>query len=193
MSGQFDDQNWYRRYLHFRRDIGFAIYNKLKHDRGVKSLADLEYNQRPTLTDFGAGVGLYVEMLKRLGCRTYGYDGTPNILEISGGMVVELDLSRPQTLPKTEYGMSIEVLEHIPFDQHDAYLNLISNTVTTGLFMSVATPGQRGRDHVACMTPEAVADSLTRFGWRLSAYTETLRKAVSRPFNRKIQYFERAS
>ena len=178
MSGAFNKQHWKKRYRHFHTKLAICIAAQAG---------------RGSLTDFGAGLGLYAEAIERMGATTFAYDGTPGVSDATDGKVKEVDLSIVQKLPQTDYGMSIEVLEHIPFEEMNNYLKNIENVVQKKLFISVATPGQRGSGHVNCMSPEEIISVLVKRGtWELDQYaTDESRKSVPKPFDKKFLVFKR--
>ena len=77
------------------------------------------------------------------------YDGAPFIEEATNGSVRFLDLILPQFwLPKYDWVMCLEVVEHIPGQHESTVLDNIVRPATEGVVLSWATPGQGGYLHV---------------------------------------------
>lgn len=176
--------------------------------RAIKSL--LEENADPdehVIIDLGAGVGRYVEALRKAGWRyTIGVDAIPDVNRLSDGLVIEADLTDgslwermyasakgpPNWRP--DVAMFIETAEHVPFEHHPNMWNNIADSVRTGglLIVSVAVPGQRGRGHVSCMLPESVANQLGLLGCRLDqSKTIAARKMAGKGWDKKLLVLRR--
>ena len=131
--------------------------------------------------DFGCGIGLYTEYLNARGCRCRGFDGIPQIGQITGGLVEYLDLSRPQTLDEVfDWVLCLEVLEHIPRDFEAVALDTLHRHNRQGVVISWAVPGQAGLGHVNCRPNEYVADWFVGHGYRHDLPTQQrLRQSAS--------------
>ena len=150
MSGSFSRQSLNRRYRHFSHDLASALSILCRSK---------------TVSDFGAGIGLYVEYLRATGCWAVGYDGTPGIDEITGGAVQFADLSLPVMLPITNAVISIEVGEHIPPKFESVFLDNLCRHATELLIVSWATVNQPGRGHCNCQNFATLAPKFAERGW----------------------------
>lgn len=100
------------------------------------------------VSDFGCGKGSYIAYLQSKGYTCAGYEGTPNIEDISDFHPIHpINLTKPFT---TFIGNTIclEVAEHIPKNyEHFLISNLWYNTKDI-LVVSWAVQGQGGHGHV---------------------------------------------
>lgn len=105
-------------------------------------------------TDWGGGIGLYLDALRDAGAWTYLVEPHLSIPVDRGHLVAALDMARPnKRIPwgASHLSLCLEVLEHIPRDRHPAALGNVCRAVAPGgwLVFSAATPGQGGYGHVA--------------------------------------------
>lgn len=137
--------------------------------------------------DYGAGYGKYVLWLREQGQTAHGLDGIPGVAEATGGLVAEADITRPQpTAATVDIAICIEVGEHIPAEHAGGLLDNLAQAREL-VVISWATPGQRGRNHINCRTPEDVqADLEARDCLLLEGLTKRLRHAAGRGWNRKL-------
>lgn len=104
-----------------------------------------------SITDLGASVGNYVNFWRANGLGAIGYDGTPSIVQLSGGVVLNVDLAKnDRILSCADWCVSLEVGEHIPEEFESAFLKNIVDCSRVGAIVSWAKPGQRGSGHVNC-------------------------------------------
>lgn len=178
----------------------FAKRKRWKLDEGLLAALRLTLTDAEFIADFGAGGGKYVEWIrKELGLNAIGFDGTPGIGEISGGLVHELDLSHEMgavriagVADRIDAAICIETGEHVPEEKLPAFLRNVTLAPRKRLVVSWATPGQRGRDHVSCRLPEWVASEVCRRGWLLNhEVTVAARKAAGEGWSRKLLVFDR--
>jgi hypothetical protein len=152
--------------------------------------------------DLGAGAaGPYVEALCAGGdryCR--GIDGSPNSEELSGGLVKTGDLTDTGIIQKLwpgrewSWAISIEVGEHIPQEWLGYFLHVLTHAATDGLIVSWARPGQRGRGHVSCRSPEWVANQLARMDWQLhDPSTVKAREIAGGGWKKKLLVFRKGT
>lgn len=129
-----------------------------------------------SVVDIGAGIGLYVKALRDLGWKIGGLDAIRGIEEITEGLVTHFDLSvkPPTPVPLADWGLCLEVGEHIPAKFDRVVFDNIASLAREGLVISWARPGQRGRGHVNCKHPEEVAIALEKRGWSFDAQATTL-------------------
>ena len=147
-----------------------------------------------SINDLGAGIGKYVTELNHRGYRASGYDGTPGISELSGGVVEELDLARygipPGELPSADWTICIEVGEHIPPEQEHAFLTNLAASASDGIILSWGTLHQRGRNHINCHLPEYIAARMREFMCPLhEELTYRCRKLAGKGFEHKLLVF----
>jgi hypothetical protein len=147
------------------------------------------------IVDLGAGIGRYVQALAEQGHFAAGVDGTPGITSLSGGRVLEYDLTKLiRWNPPAQWALCIEVGEHIPPAHEDIFLDNLATAATAGLIVSWAPPGQRGRDHVNCQTPTWVRQRLATRGWELDAERTALaQQTAGGGWAKKLQVFRRES
>jgi len=173
MTGSFRRQQLNRRYRHFDPELADVLV-RLARFR--------------SLSDFGAGMGLYVDYISGLGATAVGYDGT----EQDNELVKVVDLSKPCRLPMTQIVMSIEVGEHIPEQFQATFIDNLCNHATELIVVSWAIRGQRGRDHCSCRDPDELIPLFHRRGWFVQhGETFRVRSVLSGPFSRKILLFRK--
>jgi hypothetical protein len=95
-----------------------------------------------------------------------GIDGTPDIVEISGGLVDKGDLTEfDPWWPPADWVTCLECGEHIPQKFQGIFLDNVSSSAHIGLIVSWAAPGQPGFGHVNCRAAEWVAAEFGHRGW----------------------------
>ena len=177
MSGAFNTQSMNRRYRHFCPYLAGAI---------------AETCREMTISDFGAGIGFYVNYLRAVGCWAIGYDGTPDISDQTDGVVQYADLSKPAMLPITNAVISIEVGEHIPQQYESAFIDNLCRHATNVIIVSWARIGQRGRNHVNCQNPETLIPKFEERLWALDwPCTELSRMMAGKPWDSKLLIMRR--
>lgn len=119
-----------------------------------------------TIIDLGAGTGELVRALACEGRQAMGFDGTPGIEALTGGLVKQADLTDSMAgIPTADWVLSFEVGEHIPSGHAAAFLDNVSSTGLEGVMLSWAVIGQRGHGHVNCRSPEWVAAEMGYRNW----------------------------
>jgi len=79
-----------------------------------------------------------------------------------------LDLTLPQYwLPRYDWVLSMEVLEHIPAEFETVVLDNIDRAATHGVVLSWAVPGQPGFHHVNPRSPTYVNQTMLDRGFRM--------------------------
>lgn len=187
----------------------FAERKRWKLD--PKLLAAIKYVLPPgcSVIDLGAGIGKTVLALREAGWEhTEGVDGIPGIDKLSNGLVLELDLTgryvwhrlyadAPDAKQedigwRPGVAICIEVGEHIPADKQEWFLNNLADAARELLIVSYAVPGQRGRDHVSCRSPEWVANQLGKRSWELSEdITIMARSIAGKGWDKKLLVFKK--
>lgn len=145
------------------------------------------------IVDMGAGIGTYVEALADQGHFAAGVDGIEGIAQLSGGRVLEFDLTEPITWnPPADWCLSVEVGEHIPEHLQHHYLDNVARAATRGLILSWAYPGQRGRGHINCRPESWVREQIELRGWTLDQQaTELAKQTAGGGWARKLCIFRR--
>ena len=164
-----------------------------------------------SVIDCGAGIGKLVLAIRDAGwLNVEGVDGIPGIDALSGDIVSELDLTMPyvwsavygdkqaadaEEAPwRPDVAICIEVGEHIPEAKQKQFLDNLADAACQVLIVSYAVPGQRGRDHVCCRSPEWVANQLGRRGWSLAEdKTANSRLVAGKGWNKKLLVLEKAT
>jgi len=135
-----------------------------------------------TLADFGAGGGHYAKWINDTGLITaWAYDGIQGVEEVTKGAVSYWNLVEDQEShrPIYDYGMCMEVLEHIPKEFSSAVLATISRHVRTRLVMSWSSD-REGIGHVNCKTEDEWNPIVESFGWKVNkALTKTVREQAT--------------
>lgn len=174
---------------------GALSLKKQKRRRGrmldeglVKALVTI-IPKNATIIDLGAGTGSLVKALRNMNFHAWGVDGTEGIVEYTEGIVgwADLTLDCPWLYGKADWGICIEVGEHIPPKFEQLFLDQIARIPTEGLVVSWAAPGQRGTGHVNCRPIEYVQSELEMRGWQLDEWTtKVLRGNVNRQFRKRL-------
>lgn len=176
----------------------FAKRKTWKINPGLQKALLAATNIGDYILDVGAGIGRYVEWFhdeERFAC---GIDGTPDIANISDGKVLEVDFSHPDAPDLIAFKFSepfdlticIEVIEHIPAELMDTFLDNFTKLNTDRLIVSCAVLNQRGRDHVSCHQPYWVANQFGARGFVIDEpETERLRKIAGKGWDHKLLVF----
>jgi len=98
-----------------------------------------------------------------------------------------LDLTLPQYwLPRYDWVLSMEVLEHIPAEFETVVLDNVDRAAAHGVVLSWAVPGQRGFHHVNNHPAEYVNKVMRKRGFRLDVKaSRRLRDVAKFPWLRK--------
>jgi hypothetical protein len=93
------------------------------------------------MIDVGASVGHFVRELRSVGYSIYGLDGSEGIEHLSGGLVLQCDLTKLplyQTQHKSDWAIFLDVGEHIPRQFEDHVISVVSTIPSKGLIVSWA-------------------------------------------------------
>jgi len=126
-------------------------------------------------------------MILNLQVRQYdSYDGAPFIEEATNGSVGFLDLVLPQFwLPRHDWVLSLEVVEHIPSQFETTVLDNIVRPAIVGVVLSWAVPGQGGYSHVNEKSAQYSEEQMRIRGLKLDGETTThLRQIATLPWMR---------
>ncbi|CAD7973382.1 unnamed protein product [Amoebophrya sp. A25] len=150
--------------------------------RGIlKHVVDDLYAGR-AIADFGAGGGHYARWINDTGLLTaYAYDGIQGVTDVTKGAVQYWNLVEEQDghWREYDYGMCLEVLEHIPKEFSASVLTTISKYVRNRLIMSWSSD-REGIGHVNCKTEDQWNPIVETFGWKVNKeLTQTLREMAS--------------
>jgi hypothetical protein len=149
-----------------------------------ESLADgiAELARGSSVLELGSGTGKYVKYLRSTGKlrSIVGYDGVPNIHELSRGLVQHADFTKEGNLfPDADWVLSLEVGEHIPVAHEKTFLEYLTKQSRVGIIISWALPGQGGVGHVNLKTNEEVIGIMRSAGFRLLMHSsQKLRQAA---------------
>lgn len=152
-------------------DLGFA--------RGIFDLV----GNRSSVTEYGAGMGCYTAELQRLGIAVRGFDGMPNVTQMTGCLVNHLDLSNANNINRIEpsdWVLCLEVMEHVPAWHEATALNILKSSSRKGIVLSWAPPKSVGVGHVNTRRNEYVIATMHDLGFDVDlGATERLRAACS--------------
>ena len=159
----------------FTRRIGTRKLNVPLFEGILKTIPKNE-----TVIDIGAGNGKYVQALIDEGYNATGIDGTPNIEEITDGLVHHVDLTKQFYMQhlyvlkvlyssflnnRWDWGLFFEVGEHIPKEYESQVFYNVASIPAKKLIVTWGGIGQRGRNHINCHTPVYVASEFAKFHW----------------------------
>ena len=135
-----------------------------------------------SLNDFGAGVGQYGRALLSLdpAFAWRGYDGAGDVEVASDGFVGFFDLTLPTlSLPRADWVMSLEVVEHVPHENEFAVIRNLHAHNTRGMILSWGALGQPGVSHVNNHNQSYVSEIFEQLGYhRVAAVESALRHAA---------------
>ena len=106
-----------------------------------------------------------------------------------------LDLTLPQYwLPRYDWVLSLEVLEHIPAESEKEALDNIDRAAGRGVVLSWAVPGQLGFQHINNRPPTYVRELMSQRGFKmdLNASNVLREKAANANLKRNLMVFIRA-
>ena len=123
------------------------------------------------VTDLGAGSGVYVEELRRLGAEAQGYDINPK--QPRADLVITTTMF--QVTDPAPVVLCLEVAEHIQEHLSPLVVKSIWENTEPGGFVifSAAQPGQGGVGHINCRYPEFWANLAREAGFVLRKDIET--------------------
>lgn len=139
-----------------------------------------------TVIDAGCGVGDIVEEFIRRGVFALGIEGSkaafPRIPDAIKDRIILADLRYPVVTDKFDLAVSFEVAEHIEPEYASFYisnLTMMSNTIV----MSIARPGQIGRNHVNLQELSYWNDLLLEYKYLPNEFLlEEVRKLIPAPY-----------
>jgi len=99
------------------------------------------------VADFGCGAGDWVASIRARGVQAEGYDGNPDVEQLTGGLCKQADFALKRTYPAYDAVFSFEVAEHIPKEFEGVFLdNLLQSRPRLALISW--SPGGKGHGHV---------------------------------------------
>lgn len=173
-----------------------------KYDNGLAGgiLNLLSFTQVKTIADFGCGPGWYTALLRNNGYAVEGYDGNPNVEKGSALLFDDdfycqcVDFTEDLEAEKTfDLVMSLEVGEHIPFENEDIFIMNIVRNARNYVLLSWAVEGQAGSGHVNCHSNKYIISKMKDLGFGFnSPVSSYLRKCATLWwFKNTILFFEK--
>lgn len=143
-----------------------------------------------SVIDLGAGDGVFLRSLRDLGYNITGLDGSLNIDKITGGLVQWADLTGDCSVHygSADWGLFIEVGEHVPKEYEQALFDQVSRIPLEGLVVSWAGVNQTGWHHVNCQGFQYVACEFFRRGWIMDAESTKMIRCFGRKHNRNSRF-----
>lgn len=136
-----------------------------------------------SVIDVGCGPGDYVRHMRACGIDACGFDGNPDVAEVSGGLCNRFDFATPCQFEPRDWVVSLEVGEHIPKRFEGVFLENLHALNRRGIVLSWAVPGQPGIGHVNCLPNAYLIEHFTRLGYALdSAQTDRCRSCSRVPW-----------
>lgn len=133
------------------------------------------------VTDFGCGLGQYLQDLDDIGIDGYGVEGqrpTNWVFYFINEHDLTTDLSN-QSYLKCDLAISLEVGEHIPKEHMKTYLDNITYFPEAYLITSWAVRGQDGFGHVNCLNNDEILPEFEKRGFVLmEKETEDARSVI---------------
>jgi hypothetical protein len=178
-------------------DFEHAIIRKWKLDNGLCKAITTIVPSRSSVWDLVCGAGSYVIALQSLGYDVAGVDGFASLDE-GWTWFRQADLTdrlyEESWFTPRDWVLSIEVGEHIPSEYADNYILNVLYGARSGILLSWAIPGQRGRNHINCQSPEWVIETVHRLSdnWIVD-YDQimTSRSIAGVGWNQKLLVFRR--
>lgn len=173
---------------HYDPALGYAI------------LQVLSYTSVKDIADFGCGPGWYTYFLYQHGYNINGYDGNPNVKEMSSKLFQDgfycqcVDLTEELTVQEPfDMILCLEVGEHIPREYEDIFLQNLVRNAQSYILLSWAVPNQSGNGHVNCHSNEYVIEKMKALGFYVNIpVSQYLRKKASLSwFHNTIMFFQR--
>lgn len=134
----------------------------------ARALVGFFTRENASVTDLGAGDGHYSRHLSDAGLRFQCFDGFPGEADLSRGLCSTKDLSKPLAgVQPTSWALSLEVGEHIPKAHEQTFIQNVVGSMTDGVVLSWAVPGQQGQGHVNCQPNSYVEEQMRQRGLTL--------------------------
>ncbi len=160
----------------------------------------LPFMEVKTIADFGCGPGWYVSLFRQHGYEADGYDGNPNVEQMSAplfedgfycqcvNLTDELEADEPFDLV-----FSLEVGEHIPVEWEDVFLRNLVNNSARYIILSWAVEGQKGDGHVNCRSNSYIIRKMLNCGFAFNSPASHYLRTCAKLFWLKhtIMVFER--
>ena len=143
--------------------------DKVPNEHLVKAILEV-VPKNDSIIDLGAGCGHFVKRLRTENYACTGVDATPDIESLSGGHVLERDLTVwPGSNLKNhrifDWGLFSDVGEHVPKEYEQQLIDNVCRIPTKGLIISWGFEHERGYHHVNCRTQVYVACEFAKRGW----------------------------
>ncbi len=141
-----------------------------------------------SIIDIGASIGRYFPYFEEAGYKVSGIDGSVGIEKITKGKVTQFDLTSPRVHDLhgiADWGLFIEVGEHIPKEFEDTVIDNVCQIPREGLIVAWANVGAIGRGHVNCHNEKHVVEQFHSRGWFID---EILTKLARSKLRKKSQH-----
>jgi hypothetical protein len=143
------------------------------------------------VVDYGCGRGELVAALCRSKRFAYGIDGSPGTETIDNCFRANL-AQRMGFSNTSRWALTFEVGEHIPPEAEAIFVENVTRNRPLYIVVSWAVPGQRGRGHVNCRTPEYVASRFGTFGYLVDEpLTAQVRERAGGGWRKKLLVFRK--
>lgn len=182
--------NTYFRGHVFDSGLADAIYDLIKNT-SIRSIGD-----------FGCGPGWYVAYLRRRGFDIEGYDGNPNVEELSskffgdGFYCQHVDLTEEVAASEPfDMVISLEVGEHIPVKYEEIFIQNMVRNSSKYILLSWAIENQPGDGHVNCRSNDYIISKLSTYGFiHIEPISEYLRARSNQWwFQNTLMFFQSKS
>lgn len=175
------------------QDLADSVHYRAHSNTLLKFMADF-FDKGETVIDFGCGDAFYVAELEKQGFDVLGIEGE-KLNNFKTNEILVADLTHPLTLGMTGNVISLEVIEHIPEQFEQIFLDTITSHCKSKLIFSWALPGQPGEGHVNCKPKEYAISEIEKRGFKfLIVKTAEARMKIEENcdwFRRTLLIFER--
>lgn len=110
-----------------------------------------------SVLDLGCGMGNYLKLFAKAGCRVVGLEGSASGLKRvpESVLAIQYDLRKPLVINQTfDLVMSVEVAEHLPKKYSRTLVGSLCRHSKGLVLFTAAPPGTPGDDHINCQARE---------------------------------------
>eukprot|EP00271_Cylindrocystis_brebissonii_P019239 TRINITY_DN5787_c1_g1_i1.p1 TRINITY_DN5787_c1_g1~~TRINITY_DN5787_c1_g1_i1.p1 ORF type:complete len:825 (-),score=126.22 TRINITY_DN5787_c1_g1_i1:783-3257(-) len=146
-----------------------------------------------TVLEVGAGTGHYTQIFSEYAASIEGYDGVPNIEELTGGFIKRADFTEHLNLGVHDWVVCLDVGAHIPKEYELDFIDNLNRHNREGIILSWAVLGQKGKHHVNQHSNEYMKALLWPLGYDHDAETEQMfrRTAHLKWFKKSLMVFRK--